>query len=114
MNIRSKTRLDYVVWNRKGEKVIKNLSGKIETVEMDENQNILTELKVREDLKYTLEIYDIEDLETQDEINEGGSSVAELAKNYRHVHVELRTTIGDYNKKYPEYEHIFSKQQKSG
>ena len=67
----------------------------------------LNELKAKEDLRHSLGIYnEIGNYETRDEIYEGVATINDLIKNYRHVHVELKATLGEeeYNNKYPTYE----------
>ena len=66
-----------------------------------------TELKTREDLKFSLEIYeDVEDFTTKSEVLEAIKTVSELFQVYRHVNVDLKIELGDaeYETNYPDYD----------
>ena len=94
MNLRSKTRIDYAVFHSTGEKVPKMANLEVE------------ELKAREDLRHSLQLYDdIDNFDTLEDISEGVASISEAAKAYRHVHVELRAELGNgYATRYPNYD----------
>ena len=60
-------------------------------------EEILNELTIFGVMKHCWGIYDIEEWDTEDEINEG--------LKYRHIHVVLKRKLGDnYNEKYPDYD----------
>ena len=107
MNLRSKPRLDYLALHSTGKTVFK-MSDNGDDVQGDEkNDNILTELKTREDLEFSLDLYeDIEDFETKSEVKEAISTISDLFQVYRHVNVELKVELGDdeYLQKYPVYD----------
>ena len=93
MNLRSKSRIDYAVYHSTGEKVPKMANLEVE------------ELKARENLRHSLQLYDdIDNFDTLEDISEGVASISEAAKAYRHVHVELRAELGNgYANRYPNY-----------
>ena len=106
MKLRSVPRLDYLVFDRTGEKVQKVDQ---EISKMGDLE--LTELKIREDIRHTLEIYsEVDEFETAGEIDEGVASINDLAKTYRHMHMELRSTLSEeeYGKKYGNYDATLS------
>ena len=93
MILRSNTRLDYAVYHSTGDKVTKM------------GDLVLDEKKAWEDVRHSLELYDIGNSETLDDVNEGVTFVNDASKAYRHVHVELKVLLGeDYATKYPDYE----------
>ena len=68
-------------------------------------EEILNELTIFGDIKHCWGIYDIEEWDTEDEINEGLKCVSDLSLEYRHIHVVLKRKLGDnYNEKYPDYD----------
>ena len=73
---------------------------------MDLNEKFILELQIKEDLSESYSIYDIKDLESKEELTEGMVEISELGKKYRHVHVELKSLMGetDYAEKYGDYE----------
>ena len=73
-----------------------------------ENQEILSDLKLMDDTKLSLNIYVIEELETADDISEGIDVMSTLSQNYRHLHVELNNKLGNnYVEQFPNYnEHL--------
>ena len=75
-----------------------------------EGSEISSELKIREDLKHALEIYKISELESEEEIKEGLNIISDVAKAYRHVHVDLKSNlVDDYEAKYPKHEEYAAK-----
>ena len=92
--------LDYEILHKTGRKVPKSLDGKME------NQEILSDLKLMDDINHSLNIYTIEELETADDINEGIDVMS--SQNYRHLHVELNNKLGNnYVEQFPNYnEHL--------
>ena len=73
-----------------------------------ENQEILSDLKLMDDIKHSLNIYVIEELETADDISEGIDVMSTLSQNYRHLHVKLNNKLGNnYVEQFPNYnEHL--------
>ena len=68
------------------------------------------ELKINEDIKHSVHNFVINELVSQEEINEGLQVTAGLSQQFRHVHVDLRNELGDnYEGKYPEYDKILGK-----
>ena len=67
----------------------------------------MKESKLVGDIKYSLDLYSLTYLETQDEISEGMAVITELGKVFRHLHVELKSQLGnDYEDKFPHYADI--------
>ena len=85
MITRRKPRLDYLVYSETGKKLYK---GKSET-KMDNLE--VKESKLVGDIKYSLDLFSLKDLESQDEISEGMAVITELGKVFRHLHVELKS-----------------------
>ena len=107
MSSRNKPRLDYAVYHKTGIRVLEQLDGG-DTQENMADQ-AMNELIIKEDLRHSLKIHDIEDLETEDDIKEGVNIISELVKNYRHVHVELKCKLAEgYPEKYPDYEDVLA------
>ena len=106
MNCRSKRRIDYSLWHKHGIKVDKNMDdGNQDPVGGGDKQ--VYELKVREDLKFSLGVYEeIEDFETRSEVEEAINVISETVQCYRHIHAELQADLGDeaHLEKYPSYE----------
>ena len=84
MKVRSKDRLDYKILNETGREVLKE-GGKAEMGSKE-----IEELKILEDINHTLNLYDLNDLGTEDEVNEGVVLVSNLSKTYRHLLVEIK------------------------
>ena len=84
--------LDYAVFHDSGEKVPK----------MDIDKLKVREKQVRNDLSENLRLYDLQELETVDDVFEGLEHVSEVGQSYRHVHVELEMAMGevDYRAEY--------------
>ena len=67
----------------------------------------VTELKTREDLEFSLDLYeDVQDFETKGEVKEAIATISDLLQVYRHVNVELKVDLGDeeYLQKYPDFD----------
>ena len=64
------------------------------------------ELQIDEDISESLLIFAAADLETEHEVSEGLEVISELSQKYRHVHVELKTLMGEnaYAEKYGDYQ----------
>ena len=88
--------LDYAVLHDSGEKILKSVNMDLERLRVKEKQ-------IRGDLTENLRLYDLEELETVDDVMEGLDHVTEIGKSYRHVHVELENVLGevDYLGAYP-------------
>ena len=98
MITRRKPRLDYLVYSETGKKVYK---GKSET-KMDNLE--VKEAKLVGDIKYSLDLFSLKELESQEDISEGMAVITELGKVFRHLHVELKSQLGnDYEEKFPHY-----------
>ena len=79
--------LDYTILHKTGEKVHKT--------NMDLNTLRIKERQIRDDLVENLRLYDLQDLETLDDVLEGLENVTEVGKNYRHIHVELQVSMAE-------------------
>ena len=85
MNLRSKRRLDYTVFHTRGKKVDKMDEG-TDGPGVAMGDNILTELKTIDSLKFSLEVYDdIEDFASKSEVQEAMDSISDLIKVYMNV-----------------------------
>ena len=75
--------------------------GKSET-KMDNLE--VKEAKLVGDIKYSLDLFSLKELESQEDISEGMAVITELGKVFRHLHVELKSQLGnDYEEKFPHY-----------
>ena len=79
--------LDYAALHNSGERFHKS--------NMDVEKLKVKEKKVRSDLVGNLRLYDLQDLETVDDVLEGLDHVTDLGKDYRHIHIELETAMGE-------------------
>ena len=96
--------LNYAVLHNTGEKVYKSANMDIDRLKVKEKQ-------VRNDLSESLRLYYLQDLNTVDDVLEGLENVTEIGKNYRYVHIELETAMGEteYRKAYPKAEEFTDK-----
>ena len=113
MNTRKKDRLDYKIFHETGRKVVILREKMSSESKMDNSPapdpEVMSEMKIRGDIKHALEIYAIEDLLSWDEISEGLGVISELAQQFRHVHVDLRVKLGqEYESQYPSYDEIIN------
>ena len=114
----AKPNLEYKTYHNTGDKVIKtsqnNLDlpdnqpgGKVSTYidKMAWAEKSVLELQIVEDISESLLIFSVVDLDTEKEVSEGLEVVSDLSQKYRHVHVELRTLMGEeaYAEKYGDY-----------
>ena len=64
----------------------------------------VTESQLVGDIKHSLALFALKDLESQDEIAEGISVITQLGKEFRHLHVELQSQLGkEYEGKFLHY-----------
>ena len=104
MNTREKERLDYLILHETGRKVLKS-GGKKLKIKMDTAE--VNELKLCGDINYAFNIYVLDELLSEDEINESLRAIADLSQRFRHIHVDLRNKFGeDYGTKYPKYDEV--------
>ena len=62
------------------------------------------ELQVVGEINHNIELYNLDELISEDEISEGVDTLRELGKEFRHLHVELQSQLGsDYAGNYPHY-----------
>ena len=110
-SLRSVPRLDYKALNDTGERIVRSVVGRDQNSEpgrenlskMDEDL-VLVELRIKEDLKHSLEVYALEDLYCEEDINEGSKAISELCSDLRHVHVTLKSELdANYTERYPDY-----------
>ena len=79
---------------REEEKLNKNL----------DDIEILNELKISEDIRHSLNIFVIDYLDTEEDINECLDIISDLSQKYRNAHVVLKNKLSDaYNSQYPNY-----------
>ena len=58
------------------------------------------ESQVVGDIENSLALFALDDLVSQNEISEGMNDITRLGKEFRHLHVELKSQIGnEYNEK---------------
>ena len=101
MNIRSRERLDYKTYHESGRKVTK-VGGGTQNPEMDEQK--IHELKLREDITHAFDIYAIDNLVTEVEIQEALSVISDICKCFRHLHVDLKNALdAEYDIQFPDY-----------
>ena len=79
-----KVDFDYSIYGKTGEKVPKNREN------MDFESRKILELKIVADVKDILENDKIEEMDS-DELEEKLSEMTELSKQFRHVHVEIKS-----------------------
>jgi hypothetical protein len=104
MNTREKDRLDYLILHETGRKVLKS-GGKESKIKMDTAE--VNELKLCSDINHAFDIYVLDELLSEDEINESLRAIADLSQRFRHIHVDLRNKFGgEYGSKYPKYEEV--------
>ena len=102
MITRVKNRLDYEILHRTGRKVViaggRNLETSMDVLEVNE-------LKICGDVKHAFDTYVLDELLSEDEINESVWAMADLSQQFRHIHIELRSKFGEeYDAKYPGYD----------
>ena len=95
--------LDYTIFHKTGKKV-ENF--KREKMDVDEKRN--KELLISEDIDEFFRIYELDELDAVDELNESIEFVTELSNNYRHIHIELKNIMGDekHDESYKKFETI--------
>ena len=98
-------RFDYKIFHETGEKVL--LPGRENSNLKMAEKEAVESLKIEGDINHSLSIYVLEDLYTEDEVDEGIRVISSLCQEYRHIHVELRTKLGEtYKEQYPKYDEI--------
>ena len=105
MSRQCKRRIDYSILHRYGEKVDKIMDENNDQVTPEDKQ--VAELKIREDLKFSLGVYaDIEEYVAKSEVEEAIQIISEQVHHYSHLHMELRVELGEapYLLKYPHYD----------
>ena len=112
----AKINRDYDVYHRTGDKVLKSRSNSIEITEkkmedhprdaMALNEKTVGELIVAEDLSESFLIFNLDELETKQDLTEGMEQISDLGKKFRHMHVELKNLMGEteHAEKYPDYD----------
>ena len=69
-----------------------------------DDEEILNELQISEDSGTLWIFLFIDDLDTEEDINEGLNIISDLSEKYRHVHMALKNKLSDaYNSRYPNY-----------
>ena len=69
---------------------------------MEGNKMGVDEKVIVEDIEHSLDLYDLNELSTENEVVEAVSIISELSSRYRHLHVQLSLAEG-YEELYPEY-----------
>ena len=96
MNTRKKDRLDYKILQETGRKVV--IPRRENVVMKMVEQEVLEQLKIVEDVSHSLNVYALDELSTEDELSDALGIMSGLSQNYRHIHVELKSKLGDaYN-----------------
>ena len=85
MSSRSRPRLDYLTFHREGRKVPKE--GR--EGEMDLDKLVFEEKLLVEDINHTLDIYKLDDLLSESEVQEAVGIINVLSSRFRHVHVAI-------------------------
>ena len=106
MNHRGIERLDYKILHETGRKV--KCGGENSTQKMNIEREITEKIKIREDIKHSLNLYTLDDLITDEGISKGMKVMSELGKNFRHIDIELKNKMDehDYAARYQKYETI--------
>ena len=77
---------------------------------MELNHVVLEERKIMGDIGHCFNLYILSELLLEDEVKEALEVMLKLCKDFRDVHVELKTLLGDdYEKTYPLYENTYNK-----
>ena len=98
------------MYHKRGKKVEKVDQGEIKM-----GDKAVEELKIVEDIRHSIGTYrNIEDFDTMEEIEEGVAIINQLSREYRHLHVELKSELGneDYGAKYPNYDDTVNRMSK--
>ena len=119
--MRRAVRIDFKIYHESGVKKV------MSDGEMDEtgakaqgeedrvlNTLVTEELKVSEDIRHDYELYNPDDLITEDEIHEALDVIKDDGQKFRHIHVELKKYLGEveHGGKYPKYADEVSKAMK--
>ena len=80
--------LDYSVFHETGERVHKSPI-------MDLTKLKIKAKQLRNDICEHLRLYNLQDMDTLDEVLEGLDIVSETGKCYRHIHIELEVAMGE-------------------
>ena len=99
MSSRSRPRLDYLTFHREGRKVPKE--GR--EGEMDLDKLVFEEKLVVEDINHTLDIYKLDDLLSESEVQEAVGIINDLSSRFRHVHVAISDLDENYDTNYPNH-----------
>ena len=94
---KGKRRLDYRILHEQG------IKRDLTTMADVRNTMRVRELQICDDLVDAFTLFNIDELDTCEEISEGMTHITELGKQYRHIHVELKELLGDapYTAAYP-------------
>ena len=94
---KGKRRLDYRIFHEQG------IKRDLTTMADVRNTMRVRELQICDDLVDAFTLFNLDELDTCEEISEGMTHITELGKQYRHIHVELKELLGDapYTAAYP-------------
>ena len=107
--------LDYGTFHRTGEKVYKLR----EEADMDPKTLKIKERQIVDDINEFFLLSSLDELDTAEEIQEGLNTIAQLSKDFRHLHIQLQEELGkeDYDTEYAEFSNFLAdirKYQKDG
>ena len=107
--------LDYGTFHRTGEKVYKQK----QESEMDSKSLKIKEKQIVDDIDEFFFLSSLEEMDTSDEVQNALDSIAQLSKEYRHLHIQLQEELGkeDYGTEYAEFDTLLGnirKYQKDG
>ena len=71
----------------------------------DANEDLTEELRIRDDIFHSINVFDPDDLITGEEINEGMVFISEPSKTIRYIHVKVIKNLPaeQYGVRYPDY-----------
>ena len=107
--------LDYGTFHRLGEKVYKQK----QESEMDSKSLKIKERQIVDDINEFFLLSSLDELDTAEDIQEGLNTIAQLSKEFRHLHIQLQEELGkeDYDTEYAEFSNFLAdirKYQKDG
>ena len=70
---------------------------------MDLDKLVFEEKLVVEDINHTLDIYKLDDLLSESEVQEAVGIINDLSSRYRHVHVAISDLDENYDTNYPNH-----------
>ena len=115
---KAKKDIDYKVYHTIGRKVLKERKSVV--MNTAQERLIITEKACVEDISDFFETNELNEVDNVEDLAEYLSTLAELSKDFRHIHAELKFTLAkDYDEEFPDsHQHLekmrkFTKQGKS-